>query len=52
MLPDYQLLEAAKHNDMQAAREAVDRGANVHARDLDGRSALYLALKKRALAVG
>jgi len=43
VLPDYQLLDAAKDNDMQAAREAVDRGANVHALDLDGSSALFLA---------
>jgi ankyrin repeat protein len=43
MVPDYQLLDAAKHNDLQSAREAVHRGANVHARDLGGRSALYLA---------
>ena len=43
MLPDYQLLDAVRHGDSQSAREAVNRGANVHARDLDGRSALYLA---------
>ena len=43
MLPDYQLLDAVRHGDFQSAREAVNRGANVHARDLDGRSALYLA---------
>ena len=43
MLPDYQLLDAVRHGDLQSAREAVHRGANVHARDLDGHSALYLA---------
>ena len=43
MLPDYQLLDAAKHNDLQSAREAVNRGANVHVRHLDGVSALHLA---------
>lgn len=43
MLPDYQLLDAAKHNDMDSAREAISQGANVHACDLDGRSSLYLA---------
>ena len=43
MLPDYQLLDAVRHGDFQSVREAVQRGANVHARELDGHSALYLA---------
>ena len=44
MLPDYQLLGAAKHNDINSARQALARGANVNARDLDGYSPLYLAV--------
>ena len=43
MLPDYQLLDAAKVGSFQMARDAVDRGANVRARDLDGHGALFLA---------
>ena len=43
MLPDFQLLDAAKAGSLQMAREAVERRANVHARDLDGCSTLYLA---------
>lgn len=43
MLPDYQLLDAARFGSIQMAHEAVARGANVHARDLDGCSALFLA---------
>ena len=46
MLPDYQLLDAAKHNDMELAREALARGANVNARDLDGFPPLYLAVTR------
>lgn len=38
MLTDDQLLDAARHNDIRSTR-----GANVHARDLDGRTALCLA---------
>lgn len=43
MLPDYQLLDAARFGSLERAREAISRGANVHARDLDGSSALFLA---------
>lgn len=43
MIPDFQLLEAAARGDLQAAREAVGRGANVHACDLHGHNSSYLA---------
>ena len=42
MLPDYQLLEAARFGSLEMAREAVDCGANVHAQDPDGCSTLSL----------
>lgn len=43
MIPDYQLLEAAKHNDIEEAREAIARGANVDARDFSGFTPIWLA---------
>ncbi len=44
MLPDYQLLEAVKRNDMEQAREAISRGANLDARDFSGGTPLSFAL--------
>lgn len=43
MLPDYQLLDAVKFGSLEKARDAIAKGANVHARDLDGQSTLFLA---------
>ena len=43
MLPDYQLLDAVKHNDLAEARDAFDRGANPDARDFNGLTALQVA---------
>ena len=43
MLPDCQRLEAAKHNNIEAARAAIARGANVDARDFSGFTPIWLA---------
>lgn len=43
MVPDYQLLDAARFGDVQSAREAIARGANIHAGDFNRHSSLYLA---------
>ena len=43
MIPDYQLLDATKHNDMASARDAISRGANIDARDFSGFTAIWLA---------
>lgn len=43
MVPEYQLLDAAKAGDLQAAREAIDRGADVSFRDSNRVNSLFLA---------
>lgn len=43
MLPDYQLLDAVKHNDLAEARDAFDRGANPDAWDFNRLTALQVA---------
>ena len=43
MLPDYQLLEAAKQNNIEQARKAIVLGASIDCRDFSGFTSLYLA---------
>ena len=45
MLPDYQLLEAAKHGCIHDFNRAVQRGASLAAYDFDGRSVLEVAVR-------
>lgn len=43
MLPDYRLLEASRFGSIHTAQEALASGADVHAREINGASTLYLA---------
>jgi hypothetical protein len=47
VLPDFALIEAIKRGSEQEFKEAIARGASVHAKDFDGSPALLVAAKRR-----